>query len=186
MALKSSEVRVAGTGELYLGPVGTVLPTDTTTALGAAFKGYGYTTEDGVTLAKAVNRDGVPAWQSITPVRYVTTSLEFTIAMSFLQSNDQVLKLWLGSSDFAGTSPAFKADVSTSPVDQNYAMVLEWSDDTLKTRLTAAKVTISEVGDVTIARQAATYPCTLSVLPPDTGSVLASWYVNDVAFDPAS
>jgi len=84
MTLKPSEVRVAGTGELSLAPVGTALPTDTTTALTTAFKGYGYTTEDGCTLTKSVSRDGIPAWQSITPVRYITTSLEFTVGCTFL------------------------------------------------------------------------------------------------------
>jgi hypothetical protein len=186
MTLKSSEVRVAGAGELSLAPVGTALPVDTSTALPAAWKGYGYTTSDGVTLSKSVNRDPVQAWQSIAPVRYVTTSQEMTVQMNFLQSNDQVLKLWLGGSDFAGTTPAFSATMPTSPVDLFFAMVLEWSDGALVTRLCCDKITISEVGDVVITRAATFYPVTLGVLPPDTGSVLVHWLVNDPAYDPAN
>lgn len=186
MTLKSSEVRVAGAGELSLAPVGTALPTDASTALPTAWKGYGYTTSDGVTLSKAVNRDPVQAWQSIAPVRYVTTSQELTIAMNLLQSDDLVLKLWLGGSDFAGTSPAFAATLPTSPVDLFFAMCMEWSDGALVTRLAADKITISQVGDVVITRAATFYPVTLSVLPPDTGSVLAHWLTNDAAYDPAS
>jgi hypothetical protein len=186
MALKPSEVRVAGSGELSLAPLATALPSDTSTALPAAWKGYGYTTEDGVTLAKAVSRDGIPAWQSITPVRYITTSLEFTVACTFLQSNDQVLKLWLGGSDFAGSTPNWTATMPTDPQDQTFALVLEWVDGAIKTRLTMAKAQLSETGDATIARAAASFPVTFTALPPDTGSVMASWLTNDPAFDPAS
>jgi hypothetical protein len=49
MSLETSEVRAGITGELYAAPVGTALPTDTSTALNAAFKGLGYFSEDGVT-----------------------------------------------------------------------------------------------------------------------------------------
>lgn len=191
MTLVSGQVRVAGTGELSLAPVGTALPTKATEALNVAFEGYGYTTEDGVSLSKSVEREGVPAWQSTTPVRYLTTSQELTAALTFLQSNDQILKLWLGSGDFAtdgGVAPddGWRADVSVDPIGQQYAFVLDWTDDDIKSRLVIPKVEITETGDVSLARAATSFPVTFGALAPDSGTVLATWLTNDPAFDPAS
>jgi hypothetical protein len=183
MTLVSGQVRVAGTGELFLAPVGTALPTSAAAALNASFSGYGYTTDDGVTLSKSVDRDGVDAWQSATPVRNIITGQEFTVECTFLQSNSDILKLWLGSGDFAtdgGTG--YRADVPIDPVGQQFAMVLEWADGTIVSRLVMAKVEVTETGEVTLARQAQSYPVTFGALPPDGGSVLASWLTTDAAF----
>lgn len=183
MTLKSSEVRVAGTGELFLAPVGTATPTTAVATLNSAFAGYGYTTEDGVTLSKSVDREGVAAWQSTSPVRYLITGQEFTIATTFLQSNEEILKLWLGSGDFAtdgGTG--YRADVPVDPAGQQFAMVLEWKDATITSRLVVPKVEITETGDVSLARQATSFPVTFGALAPDTGTVLATWLTSDGNF----
>lgn len=185
MTLKSSEVRVAGTGELWLAPVGTALPTAASTALNAAFKGYGYTSEDGVSLSKSVDREGVPAWQSTTPVRYIITGQELTIACTFLQSNENILKLWLASGDFAtdgGTPAGYRADVSVDPVGQQFALCIEWEDDAITSRLVVPKVEVTETGDVTLAREATSFPVTFGAIAPDTGTVLATWLTSDPAF----
>lgn len=187
MTLASSQVRVAGTGELYLAPVGTTLPTTASGEPDPAFIGYGYTNEDGVTLSKSVEREGVPAWQSSTPVRYLVTGQELTAQVTFLQSNEEILKLWLGSGDFAtdgGVAPdtGYRADVPVDPTGQQYAFMLEWKDGAITSRLLIPKVEITETGDVSLARQATAFPVTFGALAPDTGSVLATWLTTDPAF----
>jgi hypothetical protein len=64
MSLETSEVRAGITGELYAAPVGTALPTDTSTALNAAFKGLGYFSEDGVTETFEKDTEDITAWQN--------------------------------------------------------------------------------------------------------------------------
>jgi len=187
MTLVSGQVRVAGTGELFLAPVGTALPTAASAELGAEFDGYGFTTEDGVTLSKSVEREGIPAWQSTTPVRYLITGQELTIGCTFLQSNEDILKLWLGSGDFAaddGVAPdnGYRADVSIDPVGVQFAAVLEWKDGSIVSRLVVAKVEVTETGDVTLARQATQFPVTFGAIAPDSGDVLATWLTTDPAF----
>lgn len=185
MTLVSGQVRVAGTGELSLAPLGSTLPTTADEDLDAAFVGYGYTTEDGVTLSKSVEREGIPAWQSSTPVRYLVTGQELTVACTFLQSNRDILKLWLASGDFAadgGTGGGVRADVSIDPVGMQYVLVLDWRDDTISSRLILPKVEITETGDVTLAREATAFPVTFGALAPDEGTVLATWLTNDPAF----
>lgn len=185
MALKSSEVRVAGTGELFLAPVGTALPTAASTALPAIWVGYGYTTDDGVTIARSVDTEDVNAWQSSTPVRTIITGQSLTVDCTFLQTNELVTQLWLGSGNFAtdaGTPAGYRADVPVDAAMSNFAMVLEWKDGTITSRLAIPKVTVSETGDLTIARAASTFPVTFSALAPDTGTVLATWLTTDAAF----
>lgn len=186
MTLTSSEVRVAGTGELSLGPVGTALPADPSVALNAAFDGYGYTTEDGVTLSRSVSRDPIPAWQSVSPVRYVITGQELKIQLTMLQSNKETLKLWLNSGDFAaiGATTNYKADVPVSPTGQQFAGVLHWEDGAIKTRLLVSKLEVTEVGDIGIARKAQQLPVTLTSIAPDSGNVLATLMTSDPAFAP--
>jgi hypothetical protein len=186
MTLASSQVRVAGTGELYLAPVGTAAPAKASTALAAPWLGYGYTTEDGVVLSKSVEREGVPAWQSTTPVRYLVTGQEFTIQTTFLQSNEDIVRLWLGSGAFAGTTPDWKGDVPIDPTTVQYALSLVWTDGLIHSLLYVPKTEITETGDVSLARQATSFPITFGALAPDTGAVLASWLTDDPAFDPGA
>jgi hypothetical protein len=186
MTLASSQVRVAGTGELFLAPLGTALPSTASAALASDYVGHGYTTDDGVVLSKSVEREGVPAWQSSTPVRYLVTGQEFTIQTTFLQSNAEIVKLWLGSGDFDGTTPDWSTDVPIDPVGQQFVLCLEWKDDALTSRLLVPKVEITETGDVTLARTEATaFPVTFGALAPESGTVLAQWLTNDPAFEPA-
>ena len=67
MALHPTLVRVPGTGELSLAPPGTPEPPDATSALPAAWAGPGLSTEDGVTIRRAVEKSGTSHWQQIIP-----------------------------------------------------------------------------------------------------------------------
>lgn len=193
MTRNSGQVRVAGTGELflarYVGGVQPTLPTSAAATLDTAFKGFGFTTEDGVTLSKSIEREGIPAWQSTTPVRYLTTGQEFTVASTFLQSNKDTLKAWLQSGDFASDgnveTPGWRADIPVDPETEQYALVLDWADADITSRLVVAKVEITETGDVALARQATAFGMTFGALAPNSGNVLASWMTTDPAFNPA-
>jgi hypothetical protein len=190
MTQVSSQVRVAGTGELFLAPLGTVLPTSAAGELDPAFVGYGYTDDNGVVLSKSIKRDGVPAWQSLTPVRYITTEQDFTVAATFLQSNAATLKAWLNSGDFAPDgnteNPGYRADISVDPITLQYALVLDWDDSGITSRLIIPKVEITDTGDVSLARKATGFAITFGALAPDTGNILASWTTTDPAFAAAT
>lgn len=51
--------KAGATGMLTGAPIGTALPTDATTTLAAAFKGYGYVGEDGTTPTRDISTDPV-------------------------------------------------------------------------------------------------------------------------------
>lgn len=49
-------------GAIYRAPIGTALPTDTSTALNAAFKQLGYVSDDGLTNSNNAEYEDIKAW----------------------------------------------------------------------------------------------------------------------------
>lgn len=190
MTLVASQVRVAGTGELYTAAVGTAAPADAEVALAADWNGLGYTQEDGATLGRSLDREPITPWQSVTPIRYIYNAANLTVQAAMLQSNAEVATLWFGGGDFAETtvgSGQFKADMPVIPEGVERAVLLEWVDDTVMNRLYIPRAELSETGDVQVSRTApVAFQMTWSALSPDTGSVLATWLTNDPAFGPAA
>ena len=193
MALTASQVRVPGTGELFVADVGSTAPTDVSTALNASFVGLGYTQEDGATISRSLDREPIPAWQSVTPLGFIYNGGELTVAAAMLQSNNEVATLWFGGGDFAETSTGsgeYKADMPTVPEGVQRAVVLEWTDTRgttdIKSRLYIPRAEVSDTGDVQISRTGPTaFQITFSALAPSSGSVLATWFTDDANFAPA-
>lgn len=185
MALIASEVRVAGTGEVFVAPEGTAAPTDASTALATPWSGLGYTTDSGVTINRSVDRGEITAWQSVTPVRYVYSAAALTVAAEFIQSNEEVLRLYLGIDAFeAGALPGELAgDIPVIPQQDTRSMVLQWVDGDITNRLYIPKVEVSETGDVALSRTEATgFSLTFAAVAPASGDALATWLTNDPAF----
>lgn len=190
MALVAGQVRVAGTGEVYVAPVGTMPPADSTEALSATWKGLGYNTDDGLTITRSMEVEDILAWQTLTPVRRVPTSQEFTVGATFLQSNPDVVSLFHGTTAFSepdgvGNPGEFKATASIAPEIVERAVVVEFKDGSVSYRIHVPKAQITADGDQEINRSnAAGYPMTFSALAPDTGSDLYEILTNDPNVDP--
>lgn len=192
MALTASQVRVPGTGELFVAAVGTAAPTDVSTALAATWKGLGYTQEDGATIGRSLDREPINAWQSVTPLGYIYNGAELTVAAAMLQSNKEIAQLWFGGGDFAETtvgSGEFKADMPTIPEGLERAVVLQWTDTRgttdIVSRLHIPRAEVRDTGDVQLSRTGPTaFQMTFAALAPDTGSVLATWFTDDPSFAP--
>jgi hypothetical protein len=94
----SSNVRVAGTGAIWKAPIGTPLPTDSTTAWNAAFVQVGYAT-NGFSLKQDLKTQEITAWQTLESVRIINTSLSRVVSFEGLESNSTTLALaWGGAS----------------------------------------------------------------------------------------
>lgn len=184
MALAAGKVRVFGTGELFVAPVGSTLPTTASGALDTAFVGLGYNSEDGVTLSRDVSIEDIPAWQSVTPVRRVASETTFSLAATFLQSDVNVVALFLGLGAFTGTTD-FIADGSTVQGVTERAVVLNFADGTIDYRLVIPRAEVTSDGEVNINRtDAAGYPLTFTALAPLSGTTMYSLITDDTAFDP--
>lgn len=98
--LNTGEVRVAGTGAIYKAPLGTVVPTDSIGAWGAAFKHLGYT-NDGFTTTPNFKTMLIHGWQKLQPLRQVTTEFDFKFEFELLQTNKDTLALAWGGATVA-------------------------------------------------------------------------------------
>lgn len=98
--LDPDELVVAGTGNVFVAPEGTALPTDiddvVSLNLDPAFVDLGYMTEDGVAMSFARTTTDKFAWQEFDPVRTLVTEVPKTVKFVMEQWNSETLKLGLG------------------------------------------------------------------------------------------
>lgn len=105
MALNSAEIVVAGNGNTYAAPVGTVMPVTPTTAPAATWIELGYLSEDGIGLTPEQAVQDFMAWQALFAVRTSVTSRGMTFTLPFLQWNETNLPLALGGGAITGAGP---------------------------------------------------------------------------------
>lgn len=133
------EIRIGGPVTLYQAPVGTAAPTDSTTALNAAFVDLGYTTEDGTEFAREKTIQVVKANQSLFPLRRVVTDLDAMLNFTMIQWNKTNLELALDGTvtepDPTGAPGEYKLTPPSPETVDERLMVLEWQDGTKNYRL---------------------------------------------------
>lgn len=114
----SGEVVVAGTGRVYVAPVGTPFPASIAEPIDPDdWEDVGYCTPEGATFnfGREINR--VMAWQSFDPVRMVVTAVPKTVGFQLLQWNQATLKLALGG----GTVNAYEGgEYEYEPADESF------------------------------------------------------------------
>lgn len=97
MATSSANVKVGTTGKIYVGPVGTTLPTAHSTTPAAGFTELGYISDAGVTEAMATTTNKIRAWQNADVVREVQTEHDLTFKFACLETNATVLATFYGN-----------------------------------------------------------------------------------------
>jgi hypothetical protein len=143
MALSASNVRVFGTGgssggAVFHAPLGTALPTDTTTALNVAFVDCGYISEDGIVETQERTNTDVRAFGGDL-VRRITSEFGLTFTFSMLEHN-------------ANSVGAFYGNGSATAWEIKYAGVRKawviWVVDSVSSKIRRIAVTDGEVTDV--------------------------------------
>ena len=164
MALDGTEVRVAGTGNVYFAPTGSTLPTDVATALDAAFIDAGYISEDGVSFTLGRETEDLNAWQG-SKIRVITTSEPKSVEFTLMQSNKENIPFILGGGTISGTGGEFKYEPPTKGTNTERAMVVEFVDGTVTYRYVFPRVQLEgEVAFSLTANGAVEYPTTWGVL----------------------
>lgn len=91
-------------GAAFRAPVGTTIPTDTTTVLDEAFKNLGYISEDGLSNDNSFTSEDIKAWGGDI-VDSVTTETTDTFTFTLIESmREEVLKMAKGDDNVTGTA----------------------------------------------------------------------------------
>lgn len=174
---------VAATGGLYRAPLGTTLPTDTTTAIAAPFNGLGYVDEDGVTLA--IDRPNTPAyaWGGLKVAalqQHFNPSLSFKL-MQVLDPDN--MKAVFSDSNVTVTAATVSSGTITTVaingllnVNSTWVVSGFYQSETFRIAVPNARVTSTR--DIKFTHKAlAMYDCTLEMFPDSSGNSM--YYITD-------
>jgi hypothetical protein len=150
MALTTSEVRVAVSGEISVGPLATTAPTDATTALAAGFLGLGYVSEDGITETQDLSVDDIVAWQNAKVVRSVVTNAKVTYQFTLIQTNKNIIEQGLGTT-VTQSVPMGTYTVDPASTGGRKSWVFNIIDGTQIKRIYIAEGEVTERGDTVYA-----------------------------------
>ena len=150
MALNGSEVVIAGSGNVYVAPVGTAFPS-AFAAPGAGWSELGFLNEDGVQVTPALESTDIMAWQSMYAVRTSITSRSLTFTVTFLQWNEVILPLAMGGGTITGAGPYTFAPATSGTVDER-AMLLHWIDGTKQYRMPLPRIMAVDLGAFSLNR----------------------------------
>jgi hypothetical protein len=172
MALDASKIKIAGSGAIWKAPAGTTLPTDSTSALNAAFVNLGYVSEGGFTLANDLKTKEINAWQTIEVVRLINTAMSRSISFEALESNNKTVALaWGGATITAGSAGAYTIDIPDPSLTQEFILVVDWNDGSTSQRIIIKRAALKNLPKVKFTRQdAISYSLEISALVPTDNS----------------
>lgn len=152
--LNASEIRVAGTGTIYVAPAHTASPTDFTKGWDAPWVNLGYTTSDGVKFVKKDKLDPVDTWQSVAPIRYVFSDRDFSVKFSLLQINSDTLPFFFSAGVKAAGTTSF--EIAAAPAVDERALGIEFTDGPNVThRFYVPRGAVTETEETAITRTSA-------------------------------
>lgn len=170
------ETLIAGSGQVYVAPVGTALPVGPTSALNAAFVGLGYHTEDGVSTSAPVNVVEHPAWQSKFPIRREVDTREFIVTFALLQWNEETTKLAFGGGSVESVTGGYRFNPpqSDESIDER-SLIVDVDDGSERVRIVVPRGSVTEGVDSSLTRNAmSALPVSFKALQPEDGA--APWY----------
>jgi hypothetical protein len=160
------------TGAIYAAPLGTTLPTDTTTALNEAFKPLGYCSEDGLVNSTDLQSENIKAWGGDT-VLSVQTSRDDTFKFTLLEIlNLDVCKFVYGNDNVTGAlDTGVTITVNNKEVDERALVIdLILRNNTAK-RIVIPDGKLSDLGDINyVDNDAVGYETTMTCMPDASGN----------------
>lgn len=187
MALDADEVRVAGSGGVYVADLGTAFPAfSADLEADDDFTNLGYITEDGATFTLSREVEDIFAWQSPDPIRTINKRVPKTVKFDLMQSDYHAFMLALGGGTWgvAGVAPNevyTYTPPAVSAVDER-AMILELVDGTLKYRWYFKRALNKEGVEFQATRNTSVnYPVSMSILTPADASAPFTFETNDDA-----
>jgi hypothetical protein len=169
VALDADQIRIAGSGHIYVGAVGATAPTDLTTAWDTDdWTELGFTNEDGVTVSDSRELQDITVWQLMYPARKIITGRNFTVAFNLRQWNRATLVLAFGGGTITTTGTGASAVHTYTPPAAEFidrrSLGVEWSDGSVIYRLIVPRGMVTEDVETALQRgDAAELPITFAV-----------------------
>lgn len=159
-------------GGVFRAPVGTTLPTDTSTALNAAFlaRNVGLIADDGVTQSIGNDTTDVRSWQLNQIVRTLVSNTKVTYQFTMLETSSISLETYYGNF----SSSSFQV---TGEQGIRQSWVIQVDDDGNAIRIVIPDGQVTERGDTVFSStDVLRYPVTITAYP-DSSGVAAYGYV---------
>lgn len=170
-------------GAAFRAPLGTVLPTDATTALNEAFKGLGYISTDGVTNANSPTTEKVKAWGGDTVLNAQTDKPD-TFKFKLIEAlNPEVLKTVYGDKNVTGTLETGLTVKAGSEDPEQYAWVFDMIlKGGIAKRTVIPAASLSELEEIKyIDNDAVGYGVTISAVPDTAGLTHYEYFMKSNA-----
>ncbi|WP_405909546.1 hypothetical protein OG742_37090 [Streptomyces sp. NBC_00828] len=183
MSNDADNVRVALTGSILMAPKGSTAPVDLDSAWDAAWQDLGFMSDDGVAMEYSTDVEDINAWQSLSPVRRVLTSVDMTLGFTAIELKARTVTAYFPGSTITNVSGAIqRLDIPAAPGPQEFAFGLEWIDGDIKNRLVVARGEITARESLALGRSSAVgLGMTVSAYASSAPEI-ATWLSNDPAW----
>lgn len=163
----SDNVQVAVSGDVFVAPLGTTLPTSATESLNAAFEALGYLDDTGIAEAQSRTINSIKAFQNAAVVRKITSEHDATYSFVALETNPVVLETYYGNYTDGPDGPDGVVEVDGADLPHLAAVIdIYDGDDTIRHVLGSAQVT--EQGQTNYgSADAIKRPMTVTAYPSD-------------------
>lgn len=187
MAVNADNVRVGLNGNVYVAPKGSTAPADLTSAWDPAWVDLGYLNDDGVEMEYGTDVEDIMAWQSLSPVRRVLTSVELTLAFTAIELRASAVTLYFPDSTITEVTAdtVFKLDIPSAPGSAEMAFGFEWIDGDITNRVVIPRGEVTDRESVNFQRgEPVGLGMTVSAYASSSPE-LATWLSNDPSWAPA-
>jgi hypothetical protein len=183
VANDANNVRAALNGSIFMAPKGTTAPADLDTPWDAAWVDLGFMSDDGVSMEYSTDVEDINAWQSLSPVRRILTSVDMTLGFTAIELKARTVTAYFpGATITAVSGTVSRLDVPAAPGPQEFAFGLEWIDGTIKNRLVIPRGEITDRGAISLGRSSAVgLEMTVSAYASSAPEI-ATWLSNDPAW----
>jgi hypothetical protein len=170
-----------GLGLIWMAATGSTAPSDGSSALAAAWKNMGGIAETGITVKQATSTVKKKFYGSPAVQRTLVTDQEYTIDVSYGETNARVIEVAfrkaLNSITPTAVTGAFATTAGTY-VRQLYALVADMVDGVNRMRLYFPSVEVTGQGDIKVANSAdLQWQVTLSAYPDTSGNAIYPYFI---------
>ena len=175
MTTNTDNVRVTLSGAIYVAPVGSTLPTDSTTGVDAAFTDAGLISDKGVTESLNDDKVDVRSWDGSVARTYFKSSTA-TFQFELLEHNAVTQGLYYKASLTGFNSGPGSVDIGQAVPDPR-ALVIDTLDGDVHIRYVIPKGEVTTRGDVTHNKDGATvYPVTITAYQASDGVAATKYF----------